>query len=383
MWTKTNSPYNLTGNILINSGTTVTVEAGTTLNLNGYYIIVNGSLIIQQGATINMQNAHIQVNGVLSAIGRNNNPIQIKSYNSSIIFSSLSSGWNQQIASGCKIENANLGLMSISVSSSAELTNDTILGGFYVYGGSPVITGNVIGGGISVSGGSPIISENTIHSSINWHGSGELRTEMGQTALIADNIIYDVPPGYPGITLSGYSLDSNLIIERNLITTGIYPGNDGIDIAMNENVNCPVSIINNTIVNNDIGIHITRGVPQSISNNNIYNNTFNVKSGESNLIDCSNNWWGTTDQQAINQTIYDNKNDFNLGTVNFVPFLKAPTSQTTPSLSTSPTSTPSTPEFPSIIIVTIALMTIPLVMAVIKKKSKYANKKVDKQASFQ
>jgi hypothetical protein len=55
-WTQANSPYNLTGNILINSGTTVTVGAGTTLNLNGYYIIVNGSLIVQQGVTINMGN---------------------------------------------------------------------------------------------------------------------------------------------------------------------------------------------------------------------------------------------------------------------------------------------------------------------------------------
>jgi len=67
----------------------------------------------------------------------------------------------------------------------------------------------------------------------------------------------------------------------------------------------------------------------------------------------SNNWWGTTDQQAISNSIYDSKNDFNLGTVNFVPFLAAPNPQApslntpipTPHPSASPSTTPAVPEF--------------------------------------
>ena len=33
----------------------------------------------------------------------------------------------------------------------------------------------------------------------------------------------------------------------------------------------------------------------------------------------ADNWWGTTNQTAIANAIYDSKNDFNLGTVNFLP----------------------------------------------------------------
>ena len=38
-------------------------------------------------------------------------------------------------------------------------------------------------------------------------------------------------------------------------------------------------------------------------------------------VDATNNWWGITDTQTINQTIYDSKIDTHLGTVTFVPFL--------------------------------------------------------------
>jgi hypothetical protein len=36
-----------------------------------------------------------------------------------------------------------------------------------------------------------------------------------------------------------------------------------------------------------------------------------------------NNWWGTTDANAISQLIYDSKSDQRLGTVNFTPILEA------------------------------------------------------------
>ncbi len=44
----------------------------------------------------------------------------------------------------------------------------------------------------------------------------------------------------------------------------------------------------------------------------------------------------------INQTIHDSKNNFNLGTVDFVPFLNAPNAQATPNIShTAPVPTAS------------------------------------------
>jgi hypothetical protein len=43
-WTKANSPYTLTGNVLVDNKVTLTIEPGTTVNLEGYYIMVNGTL---------------------------------------------------------------------------------------------------------------------------------------------------------------------------------------------------------------------------------------------------------------------------------------------------------------------------------------------------
>jgi hypothetical protein len=47
VWTKAGSPYNLTGPVAVKDGVTLTVEAGVTINLNDYYILVNGTLKAQ------------------------------------------------------------------------------------------------------------------------------------------------------------------------------------------------------------------------------------------------------------------------------------------------------------------------------------------------
>ena len=43
-WTKSNGPYKLTGPLNVNSGVTLTIEAGVTVNLNNYYMQVEGTL---------------------------------------------------------------------------------------------------------------------------------------------------------------------------------------------------------------------------------------------------------------------------------------------------------------------------------------------------
>ena len=70
--------------------------------------------------------------------------------------------------------------------------------------------------------------------------------------------------------------------------------------------------------------------------NNLHDNTdYNIQLDQSteNDVVATYNWWGTTEISAINQTIYDFNNDFNLGTVIFTPFLIEPN--------------PEIPEFPS------------------------------------
>ncbi len=127
------------------------------------------------------------------------------------------------------------------------------------------------------------------------------------------------------------------------------------------------NIFNNTLRNNSIAVY-AYNFPSTITYNNIENSTqyfIKLDTTEKYMVNATYNWWGTTDQQAINQSIYDSKYDFNLGTVSFIPFLtsanlqampdiNAPTPTPNPSFSPSPA--PSVPEFSSVIIIVTIIM---------------------------
>lgn len=409
-WASAGSPYNLTGNILVNSGVTLTVGSGTTLNLNGFYIIVNGSLIIEQGDTVNMGNttAYVLVNGVLSAIGTNSNPIQINgngpnfvSYPQAvyptITFSKSSTGWNSATNSGSIIENVAVNLVEIDVYSSVKISDDTINGGEpNQYGYTPTI---------SFLGGSSLIYANSVSNLIiglyggncsvtnNEIINGSFGFTSGDTT-IANNIISNSQRYNPnsnagiGFEAGGGGLNGHILqVENNLITgyaNGIQILSPSEGIAGAPSI---LTIQNNTIANNSVGLYLSNSFVPTIAHNNIENNTLNMElakdpSGQSSSFSASNNWWGTANQDAINQSIYDFKDDFTLGVVTFVPFLtsenpeampnlSAPIPNLTPSPSPMPSPTvtpsPSVPEFP-LTAIAITFLTIAVLVGVILKR---------------
>jgi hypothetical protein len=364
-WTQVGSPYTLTGPVAVNQGIRLTIEAGTTINLNGYYIQVNGTLI---------------------AIGSSTNPINIKGpadVRGGIIIMAISNGWNQQTGSGCIIENAiisasviaqnsvkidhNTITASLSVHGFSIITNNNITGGTVGIFDSSILSNNIItetvglgsllfGGTVLVSAGSgssvnnlPVISSNIIKGSHDNGGHGNEGIQVSDYASITGNTIDGCKTGI-NVERTGTAL-----IDKNLITNN----QDGIDILGTCNIQ------ENLLTKNNNAITISSG-EATIFNNNIYSNNFNLVLGVSYAINAPNNWWGTTDTQAINQTIYDFKNDFNLGSVVFIPFLSSPNSQaptgltSTPEPSISPSSSPTVPEFSYLTILPI-LLTIPVV----------------------
>jgi hypothetical protein len=152
-WTKAKSPYNLTGNMAVDDGATLTIESGVTVNLNDYYIRVNGTLMARGS-----DNDNIHFNGP-SVYG--------------IEFNPSSTGWNEQTGTGCIIENA------------------IITCGLSILGGSPLINKNTFSKSITISGGSPIISKNTINgynTGTNWSsGTYGIKLVDENAALILDN----------------------------------------------------------------------------------------------------------------------------------------------------------------------------------------------------
>ena len=177
-------------------------------------------------------------------------------------------------------------------------------------GGSPVISKNTSDGAISVYGeGLAVISNNTLSGEYAGIGCYSQNSEVTDNTLSGCGI---------AILFGGPALPSSATIEGNLI----YQNQVGIYVGSGQAV-----IQNNTIANNNMGIQIP-SVSSTIIYNNLVNNQLSISlidTGTNTLqssdINATYNYWGTTDQQAINRTIFDSKNNFNLGTVNFVPFL--------------------------------------------------------------
>ncbi len=359
-WTKANSPYTLTGPVAVNSGVTLTIEPGATVNLNGYYI---------------------QVNGTFSARGSNSDKIYLNG--GSIVFTSVSTSWNEQRDSGSIIENANAAEIDID-KSSPKINNNIINGHIDCFQSSSVISNNNITGTnypsvIFVGRSSAIISNNTIYNTITAIEC------LSDTSFITNNTIYS---GITGIISARSIISKNSVygcdvgidaqtfstIEQNLLI------NNGKGI-----VNRGTTIQNNTIINNAVGIYSDE--PSTIIYNNIQNNSeYNIRldSYARENLNATFNWWGTTDLVLIGNSIYDSKNDFNLGTVTFLPSLTAPNPQAvpdphapittpsqTPTQSPSVAPTPSIPEFPLWIILPLAMITVLMTVLELKRRRKF------------
>jgi len=133
------------------------------------------------------------------------------------------------------------------------------------------------------------------------------------------------------------------LVENNILTNGYY----GIQLeSSRENgKDKPVTIQHNTISNNDVGIGIRGDFAPIIAYNNIYGNTASIQLSlpATRDINATSNWWGTTETAEIDRLIHDFYDDFDLGKVNYTPFLTEPNPQAEPTTNPAPLPT-STPE---------------------------------------
>lgn len=120
---------NLTGNLIVNSGVRLTIQPGTTVNLNS---------------------SALQIDGTLVAMGNLNQKITFNG--GRILFSESSTPWNEQVGSGCIIDNANSSAHIRIESASPKISNSFLKnprsGGIIIYidGGAPIIDNNQIYG---------------------------------------------------------------------------------------------------------------------------------------------------------------------------------------------------------------------------------------------
>jgi hypothetical protein len=303
-WTKASSPYRLTGSVTVLSGVTLAIEPGVMVDFYGY---------------------SLQVAGTLKARGTTSDNIVLfasASYIQTSIYFTSSTSWNESTGTGSIIENAVLSSAGISITNSSPkicnnyLTNYNVNNLITISSGSPLIVNNAIDcqtTGIYFASGSPTISNNFIKAAV--YGV------YGANGVVSDN---NITSGNTGIYATG-----NLTITRNLITSSPYGIRTTSSLPTVENniiinngygVSGGGTIRNNTIANNNqAGISVTLSC--NITQNNIFSNAQNLRNAIAPNIDAPNNWWGTADASAINQTIWDNKNGTSLGKVNFTQFL--------------------------------------------------------------
>lgn len=310
-WTKANSPYNLTSNVLIKNGVTLTIQPGATVYLNNYAIKINGTIIARGTNT--------------DRIYLISNVPALRNSDGVINFMAGSQNWSEQQQTGCIIENA-------------IITSVQGVSAVYISASSPkisycTITNTEAGDTIAIRSGSPLISNCTITNyNTDWFNTvTAISAYSGSNATISGNRIFGC--------LKGIALSGNGTIEKNLI----YGNDNGIML----NSIGDIKIKSNTITTNSLGVYLDRyafeanGSSLLVADNNFIDNEYNFESGGGDQytpvqhIAVMNNWWQTTDAAAINFTInyYYNTQQHMNGTIigsftqfsfDFLPCLSVP-----------------------------------------------------------
>ena len=289
-WTQAGGPYVVIGEVLVESGITLSIEAGT---------------------LVKCQNDGITVEGTLIANGTSGNEILFTSNHTAPTAGDWSGIKFNSYGTGSELTFCNIKYVSYGVSLEG-LTSAN----------APVLSDLTIEyntqSGISVSGSNAVIHNSTIHNFNTGYGiyigtgsyaevSGCLITQEGsniRTGIGIENRgeldLTDCTISLCNIGIRFYGYDSKGNLDNNSITLN------------NKGISCDGSQYQYISINNN-----------DITNNVIYN--AELLSGGS-VVECdfTNNWWGTTDGVEIANKIFDYSDSHNVSFANYLPFYDAP-----------------------------------------------------------
>jgi hypothetical protein len=299
-WTLPDSPYIVTGNVLVNQGVTLTIEAGVEVDFNGYFIHVDGALRAEGTASLN-------VSFTGTAVTNEGN---------FIVFKSSSIDYDSATDTGNLINHASFYVKPNGGPGISGYGADGAIHPFFTGTGGPKISNSTItslnGSAIVLRSSGALISNNILKGA-----SSGIDSQGSQGATITNNVIYGSTNGFRCIA-PPVAFDHNILVGTGVGT--------GIEIETNGSCHASGKFEYNLISGYRTGISTTKNPGFSLHYNSIFNNTQNnLTVGEgTGQTDATNNWWGTITSEGIESTIVHNADDFRNGTVNFEPFLTVP-----------------------------------------------------------
>jgi len=320
-WTIEQSPIIVTGDIRVAEGATLTIEPGVTVIFADYY--------------------YLEVRGTLDAAGTADNLICFTS-NFTMRQPHRWQGirnWAYEATSSpyvrskgnitlnyCEIEHSYIGVKgSLENDGVGNITSVVVSNSKFVKNGLGIhLTCR------EYSNAYGYIANNTLL----YNDEGiTIENRYNSPVIIVENNIISLN-ARNGINIQGHPYPGDTILRKNLVT-----GNGGTGISItgsHTHTQSHIILTQNSIMENEVGVYVCLDplYPETlaiveINNNNIYTNKqYDLKVGTpvsfpTNL-NATNNYWGTTNSTLIGQYIYDFNDNWDLGTVDYIPFLNEP-----------------------------------------------------------
>lgn len=361
-WSKAGSPYNVTGDVQVPAGVTLSIEPGVQINFNGdYQILVKGYLMangtkslpitLSSGSSTGkamilfrstnlsisqlsnlkftgpkyalqledeseFSQSPIKLSGVLTVknINLTNTAVQTKGYGTTASLVLDSATISSTLIKGVYPRSESITLKN-SIISNSTINSDSYNNGIVVESSSVSSSNFTLG----CCGANFSILKSTVDNSTFSDYNDYYKVTIRDSKITNSPI--NLPRSDYGFIISNSILSCNtgtyVLKCKNLTMTSTEISGNTSSTSI-ELFGVSNKIHNSNIKNNSTALKINSNSNLTIDSTNFENNSvYNIQNLSANNITAKNNWWGTTDASVIASKIYDYYDNINYGIVDY------------------------------------------------------------------